>query len=155
MCTGDGNPKPEVTITGLYNGNDTGKEVVELEIMEKKVFWCQAHNSRGPVVSRNLIGNAAGVLLYCSFRVSNQSVLPCFPYFGCLPEDKRYAVSYFLCIVDPSEFERTQEVEGRLRVTDIEYDDQFNDKNSKEYLIFTGRFVEQVCLEYFINLSVL
>ena len=92
MCTGDGNPKPEVTIIGLYNGNDTGKEVVELEIMEKKVFWCQAHNSRGRVVSRNLIGNAAGVVLYCSFRVSNQSVLPCFPYFGCLPEDKRYAL---------------------------------------------------------------
>ena len=65
------------------------------------------------------------------------------------------AVSYSVCVVDPSEFEGTQEVEGRLRVTDIEFDDKFDDKNSEEYLVFTGRFVEQVCLEHFLSIHVL
>ena len=67
----------------------------------------------------------------------------------------RGCVLFCLCSGSQCEFERTQEVEGRLRVTDIEYDDQFDDKNSKEFMIFNGRFVEQVCLEYSINPLVL
>ena len=60
MCIGDGNPKPEVTITGLSNGKVTGKGVVVAAISGKEVLWCHAHNNKGPVVSRKLEGNAAG-----------------------------------------------------------------------------------------------
>ena len=164
MCIGDGNPKPEVTITGLCNGNVTGKEVVELEVMEKKVLWCRDHhNSRVPAATRKLIGNAAAVVLRL-FRIYK------FLYWNGIKWELSYntaqlmplsvrtlryaftsaAVSYSVCVVDPSEFEGTQYVKGRLRVTDIGFDDEFSDKNSREYLVFTGRFVEQVGLEHFL-----
>ena len=56
---------------------------------------------------------------------------------------------YSLCAVDPSEFQETQDVKGKLRFTDVEYDDKFDDKNSEEYLVFAGRFLKQVCLGTF------
>ena len=67
MCIGDGNPKPEVTITGPDIRN-VGKEVVQAEITvkEKEVFWCQAKNEL-KVASKKLTGNSASVLP--SFRV--------------------------------------------------------------------------------------
>ena len=54
--------------------------------------------------------------------------------------------------MDPSELEEAQEVEGKLRFTDVEYDDKFDDKNSEEYLVFTGRFLKQVCLGIFLSI---
>ena len=74
------------------------------------------------------------------------------PHAAALCEPSSLTVPYSLCAVDPSEFQETQEVEGRMRFMDVEYDDKFDDKNSEEYLFFTGRFLEQVCLGTFLSI---
>ena len=79
MCIGDGNPKPEVTITGP-DIRIVGKEVVEAEITEKEVLSCHAENSLKRA-SKKLTGNAASVLpsfvCHVGIVVFSTSISPC------------------------------------------------------------------------------